>query len=156
MRNLYWLREMQAADGSKEKQMLRRARLDAQALVTIMQSREIGLPSFIFLLLIPLAATVWRLASGFTFGTWWEATLVALVGVAIGVGLSWVVLRGSAMAGRRIRISSHEPLVALWRTVGSCGNPPGDESRKFALIGIALMAGVWIVLPILVGLSFVF
>jgi hypothetical protein len=156
MRNLYWLREMQAPNNSKEKTMLRRARMDAEDLVTIMQSRELGLPSFILLLLIPLGATVWRLVSGFTFGTWYEATAVALVGVAIGVGLSWVMLHGSALAGRRIRISVHEPLVSLWKTVGWCGNPPRDQSRKLALIGIVVMVGVWIVLPILVGLSFAF
>jgi hypothetical protein len=40
--------------------------------------------------------------------------------------------------------------------VGWCGNPPRDQSRKLALIGIVVMVGVWIVLPILVGLSFAF
>jgi hypothetical protein len=156
MRNPYWVREMQSADGSREKKGLRRPWMDAEALCVIMESREIGIPSFLLLLLIPLLATIWRLASGFTFGSWWEATLVALVGIAIGIGLSWVMLRGTALAGRRIRISTREPLLTLWQTVGWCGNPPKDQSRKLAIIGITLMAGVWIVLPALVGLWFAF
>ena len=47
MRNLYWAREMEAASNSAELKLLRPARFDAQALVEIMRSREIGVPSFV-------------------------------------------------------------------------------------------------------------
>lgn len=154
LRNLYWLREMEATSDSTELKLLRPARFDANSLVEIMRSREIGVPSFVIAgLLIPLGATIWRLMTGFTFGEWWLATVVGLVGVAVGVGLSWIVLRGSAMASKRIRLSTREPLQSVWDSVGSCGRPPRDGTRKFATISIVLMAGVWIVLPALVALA---
>ena len=154
MRNLYWAREMEAASNSPELKLLRPARFDAQALVEIMKSREIGVPSFVLAgILIPVTATLWRLASGFTFASWWVATLVGLIGVAIGVGLSWIVLRGTALASSRIQLSVREPLRAVWQDVGHCGVPPKDGCRTFAVVAIVLMAGVWIVLPTLVALA---
>ena len=155
MRNLYWLREMEAESDSTELKLLRPARFDATALVEIVRTREVGVPSFVIAgLLIPVAATAWRLMTGFTFENWWAALVIGLVGVAIGVGLSWIVLRGTAMASRRIRLALREPLAAVWTDIGNCGRPPRDGSRKFAIVAIVLMAGVWIVLPALVALAF--
>jgi hypothetical protein len=154
MRNLYWVREMDAPGDSRELKLLRSARFDAQGLVEIMQSREIGVPSFVIAgLLIPLAASIWRLADGFRFDRWWVALLVGLAWVAIGLGLSWVILRGTAMAGRRIRLATAEPLAALWDSLGNCGRPPRDQSRAFAFVAITLAVAVWIVLPTLVALA---
>ena len=154
MRNLYWAREMEAPSSSTELKLLRPARFDAQALVEIMKSREIGVPSFVLAgILIPVGATLWRLGSGFTFASWWVATIVGLVGVAIGVGLSWVVLRGTALASNRIQLSVREPLRAVWQDVGHCGAPPKDGCRTFAVVAIVLMVGVWIVLPTLVAVA---
>lgn len=154
MRNLYWAREMQAASNSRELKLLRPARFDAQALVEIMKSREIGVPSFVLAgILIPVTATLWRLANGFTFANWWVATLVGLVGVAIGVALSWIVLRGTALASNRIQLSVREPLRVVWEDIGHCGTPPKDGCRSFAIVAIVLMVGVWIVLPTLVALA---
>jgi hypothetical protein len=155
LRNLYWLREMQSESGSKELEILRPARFDAQALVEIMRSREIGVPSFVIAgLLLPLGATIWRLMSGFRFDSWIVALLVGAAGVAIGVGLSWIVLRGCALASSRIRLSVREPLRVVWDDVGYCGRPPKDGVRTFAIVAIVLMVGVWIVLPGLVALAF--
>jgi hypothetical protein len=154
LRNLYWVREMEAPGESDEFRLLRPARLDAQGLVEIMQSREIGVPSFVVAgLLIPLAASIWRLADGFRFESWEVALLVGLLSVVIGLGLSWIILHGTAMASRRIRLATHEPLNALWDSVGSCGRPPKDQSRTFASVAITLAVGVWIVLPALVALA---
>ena len=74
MRNLYWLREMQAVGGSCDLELLRPARMDAQALVVITGGREIGIPTFVLGgLLIPAAISLWRLASGFAYAEWWIA-----------------------------------------------------------------------------------
>jgi len=154
MRNLYWAREMEAASNSTELKLLRPARFDAQALVEIMKSREIGVPSFVLAgILIPVTASVWRLASGFTFARWWVAALVGIAAIAIGVGLSWVLLRGTALASSRIRLSVRQPLAAVWDDIGHCGAPPEDGCRTFAIAAIALTVGVWIVLPALVALA---
>jgi len=153
LRNLYWLRELQAEPESGDVARLHKARTDAQALVDITKSREIGVPAFVIGgLLIPAGLSLWRLASGAT-REWWIALLVGAIGVAIGLGISWFVLRGAALASRRIRLSVSVPLAELWRTVGNCGTPPRDQSRRFAVVAITLTLGVWIVLPLLVTLS---
>ena len=103
-------------------------------------------------LLIPAAISITRLASG-TTREWWVAVLVGAIGVLVGFLISWFVLRGAALASRRIRLSLAEPLSDLWRTVGSCGQPPRDQSRRFTVVAVSLTLGVWIVLPLLVTLS---
>jgi hypothetical protein len=153
LRNLYWLREMQAESGSKELQLLRPARFDAQAVVEITKGREIGVPTFVIGgLLIPVGLSVSRLATG-TVREWWIALLAGAIGVAIGLLISWIVLRGAALASRRIRLSLSQPLAELWRSIGYCGTPPRDQSRRFVIVAITLTVGVWIVLPLLVTLS---
>jgi hypothetical protein len=154
MRNLYWVREIEAPSNSTELKLLRPARLDAQALVEIMRSREVGVPSFVIAgLLLPLVATVSRLMSGFAFERWWVATLVGLAGVAVGLGLSWICLRGTALAASRIRLSVKMPLEEVWRSIGHCGNPPKDGTRRFAIVSIVLMVTVWIVVPAIVAIA---
>lgn len=63
--------------------------------------------------------------------------------------LSWVVLRGAAVARYRIRISLDKPLHALWETIGACGNPPKDAAKQFALIAVLLTVVGFVVIPIM-------
>jgi hypothetical protein len=129
------------------------ARGDAQALVEITRGREIGVPTFVIGgLLISAALSVWRLASG-TVREWWIAVLTGAIGIAIGFLISWFVLRGAALASRRIRLSVAQPLRELWLSIGHCGGPPRNQSRRFAVVAISLTLAVWIVLPLLVTLS---
>jgi hypothetical protein len=154
MRNLYWAREMQSKPFTEERRELRRARMDAEALLVILHRGAIGLPSFVFGgVLLSGVATAWRGAAGVAFGSWWAALLSALVTVLVVVGGAWVILRGAALASRRIRLSTRTPLERLWEAVGHCGRPPKDQSARFATVAIALTVGVWIVLPIAVGLA---
>ena len=153
LRNLYWMREMESARGSQEHGRLQPARMDAQALVEITRGREIGVPTFVIgAVLIPAGLSIWRLATG-TVREWWIALLVGVLGIAVGLFISWIVLRGAALASRRIRLSVREPLDDLWKTIGHCGSPPRDHSRRFATVAISLTLSVWIVLPLLVTLS---
>jgi hypothetical protein len=155
LRNLYWLREIETESPSPNRAELRRARYDAEGLVTIFKRREIGLPSFVIGgLLIPVFATGWRLAQGVAFRNWWVALATGLVTALVVVGGSWVILRGAAMASRRIRLSTRPALGEVWRTVGNCGTPPKDKSRQFAIVAISLTVGAWIVLPAAVALAF--
>ena len=117
-------RDARRRSDSRELALLHPARTDAQALVEITKSREIGVPTFVIGgLLIPAGISLWRLASG-TVREWWIALLVGAIGVAIGLAISWFVLRGAALASRRIRLSVSQPLAELWRTIGNCGDPP--------------------------------
>jgi hypothetical protein len=155
MRNLYWLREIETEPLSDDRRALSQARLDADGLVTVFKRREIGLPSFVIGgLLIPVFATGWRLTQGVAFRNWWVAAVTGLVITLVVVGGSWVILRGAAMASRRIRLTTRPPLEDLWRTVGYCRMPPKDQSRRFAIIAISLTVGAWVVLPAAVAIAF--
>jgi hypothetical protein len=155
LRNLYWLREIETEPGSTDRLQLERARADAEGLVTIFKRREIGLPSFVIGgLLIPVFATGWRLTQGVAFRNWWVAAITGLVVALVVVGGCWVILRGAALASRRIRLCTRAPLEDLWQTVGYCGRPPRDHSRRFAIIAITLTIGAWVILPIAVALAF--
>ena len=73
-----------------------------------------------------------------------------LLGLVI-AGLAWTVVRGAAVARRRIQLTLDGPLNALWQTIGRCGTPPKDPSQVFALIGIMLAAIPWVAIPIFLG-----
>jgi hypothetical protein len=155
LRNLYWLREMEAVDGSREAKLLRAARIDAEHLTTILSRRQLGLPTFLVGgAFVSIFATAGRAAQGVAFGSWWAALVTGLVSALIGLGGAWVILRGAALASRRIRLSTRGPLDAVWDAVGNCGRPPKDQSRQFALIGIVLTVGAWLLLPLIVALAF--
>lgn len=155
LRNLYWLREIETDVSCPDHAELQRARGDAEGLVTIFKRREIGLPSFVIGgLLIPVFATGWRLAQGVAFRNWWVALATGLVTALVVVGGSWLILRGAALASRRIRLSTRPALEDVWRAVGHCGKPPRDKSRQFAIVAISLTVGAWIVLPAAVALAF--
>ena len=70
--------------------------------------------------------------------------------------VSWIIVQGAAVAHRRSRLMLHEPLDALWETIGGCGEPPRDDSMTFAAIGIALTAVAWFVTPVVVAALFYF
>ncbi|MDH4364685.1 MAG: hypothetical protein OEY70_11460 [Acidimicrobiia bacterium] len=74
--------------------------------------------------------------------------IVAIVVVgAVVAGAAWIILRGAAVARRRIKLATDAPLRALWETIGRCGNPPRDQSRAIALIAIILTFIPWVLVP---------
>lgn len=154
LRNLYWLRAMQAAPGTQERPLLRRARAEAEGLIVVFSRRELGLPSFVVGgVLVPVTLTVLRLGHSVNFASWWATTVAAVVGGLVVLAASWVILRGAAMASRRIRLATRAPLRALWEAVGWCGDPPQDQSRKFTVIAIMLTTLAWLALPAVIAIA---
>lgn len=154
MRNLYWLRAMAAPVGAPERPVLRRSRLEAEGLMVVFNRRQLGLPSFVIGgILLPIVLTLVRVARGIDLSSWWALTVVAVVGGVVVLLVSTVILRGAAIASRRIRLATKGPLEELWAAVGSCGHPPHDQSRKFAIIAIVLTALAWIVIPAIVAIA---
>jgi hypothetical protein len=154
LRNLYWLREVESPPGTPEWRLLRRARRDAQGLDVVFTRRSIGLPTFVIGgVLVPIGLSVLNLSSKIAVGSWPAAAAAGLVSTLIVVAISWVLLRGAAMASRRIRLAAEAPMSAVWRAVGNCGRPPQDQSRRIATIGIVLSIAAWIVIPVVIGIA---
>jgi hypothetical protein len=152
MRNLYRLREIQALPGTAERRELFRARYDAERMVDALKTRELAVPTFVVGgALIPLLATLGRV-TGLLGSTVWATTL-AVVGMVLALIASWLILRGTALASRRIRLATQGPAQALWSAIGWCGKPPKDQSRTFVIVSVALTLGSWILVPILVGIA---
>ena len=53
----------------------------------------------------------------------------------------------AGVARRRIRLSTDQPIKALFETIGACGNPPKDDSYNFAVYAIVLLVLAWILVP---------
>lgn len=154
MRNLYWLRTMQAAAGTDERSLLYRARSEADGLIVVFKRREIGLPSFVIGgILVPIVLALVRLIQGLDLGSWWVATITLVAGGLVVWLISAIILRGAAMASRRIRLATTAPLAALWDVLGSAGQPPRDQSRKFAVIAIMLTTLAWVVVPAAIAVA---
>jgi hypothetical protein len=156
IRNLYWLRTMQAAAGTDERSLLYRARSEADGLIVVFKRREVGLPSFVIGgVLVPIVLALVRLIQGLDLGSWWVATITLVAGGLVVWLISAVILRGAAMASRRIRLATTAPLAALWDVIGSAGQPPRDQSRKFAIIAIVLTTLAWVVVPAAIAVAVV-
>ena len=69
------------------------------------------------------------------------------------IGLTWSILRGSAVARNRIHLTLDGPLGALWETIGAAGRPPEDSARRFALIAIVLTGVVFILIPVALAVA---
>jgi hypothetical protein len=153
LRNLYGLREIQAVPFSEERRELRRARMDSDRMVAALEAKELALPTFLIGgAAIPVFASVGR-ATGLLGSTTW-ATVLGVVGMVIALIASWVILRGAALASRRIRLATRGPAQTLWNVIGWCGKPPKDQSRTFVIVSVALTLGSWILVPILLGIAF--
>ena len=151
MRNLYWLRELESHEGSREETLLTRAREDAQTLETVFAGRAIGVPAFVIGgVLIPVTVSMWNVSSRVAVTNWWVAAIGGVVSAVMVLGISWILLRGAAMANRRTRLAVEAPLEAVWTAVGNCGRPPKNQSRKFVFVGILLSVAAWIVVPVLI------
>ena len=67
-------------------------------------------------------------------------------------GLAWSALYAAGVARRRIRLTTDQPMKALWETIGAAGSPPKDASYSFAVLAIVLLVLLWILVPAAVWL----
>jgi len=149
IRKLYERRESSAIPGTPEHQMLRRARISAARVEPGYKGNQLGLPTF--LLGGAIISTVFsgiqafiRWAFSDTIGS---VILAGVLAVVFG-GLAWAALYAASVARRRIRLSTDQPIRALWETIGACGNPPKDSSYDFAIYAIVLLALTWLLVPL--------
>ncbi|CAN5603346.1 hypothetical protein BH10ACT2_BH10ACT2_01250 [soil metagenome] len=149
IRKLYERREANSLPGSPEHLMLRRARLSAARVEPGYKGKQLGLPTF--LLGGAILSTVFSGLQAFFTWAFSDLTgsiiLAAVLGVLFGA-LAWAALYAAGVARRRIRLSSDQPIHALWETIGACGNPPKDSSYDFAAYAIILLTLTWLLVPL--------
>lgn len=147
--DLYARRSAWTPAGDPARVLLIRARLDAQRTSGSLKKSGSSLPTFLvggaaLSSLLQLARGGATAAAGSRPG-WIVGVLVTFLLFA---AVSWIVLHAAAIARRRIRLTMDRPLGALWETVGSCGHPPKDSARNFAIVAIILTVAGWIVIPL--------
>ncbi len=146
---LYARRLAWCPPGDPHRMMLLRARLDTERALPTYKGKALGLPTFLV-----GGAVVSGLGQGLRAAgnAFLGSRLAGGIGVAIlfavFAGLAWSIVKGAAVARHRIRLTVERPLKALYETIGHCGNPPTDNARQFALVGIILTGLGWLIIPL--------
>jgi len=155
LRGLYERREANSVWGSAEHVMLRRARINAVQVEQGLKGQQLGVPTFLLggALLSSLVSGL-RLFFDWAFSGIVGLVVFALVFIAVFAALAWTALYSAGVARRRIRLSTEQPIKALYETIGACGAPPRDDSYSFAAIALILLVLAWVVVPIAVWLAF--
>lgn len=155
IRKMYERREANSEWGSPEHHMLRRARIDAARVEPGYKGNPLGLPTFLLggAILSTIASGVQALVEmAIDAGTAPKIILFSVLFVLFGF-LAWASLYSAGVARRRIRLSTDQPMKALWETVGAAGNPPKDGSYDFAVYAIVLLVLAWVLVPLGIWLA---
>jgi hypothetical protein len=149
MTRLYTRREPQAARGTPERALLSQARVEVERVAPGFKGGGLGVPALVAGgAALPLLASASQYLGAIDFLAR-PVLLVLFAAMFVLFGLlSSILLSGAAVAHRRSRLIMGQPLLALWETIGNCGNPPEDRSRFFATVAVLLSSVAWIVLPI--------
>ncbi len=149
IRKLYERREASAVWGSREHHMLRRARITAAQVEAGLRARALGLPTFLVggAFLTTIASSLWSLLRNALDSTVGVAIFAAIL-LAVLSSLAWAALFAASVARHRIRLSTDQPVAALWETIGAAGTPPRDQSYNFAVYAIILGTLALIVIPL--------
>jgi len=139
MYRLYERREAASPADWQHLPMLTRARIHTERIRPGFKRSKLALPTFLFggAILSPLIGVLQSVISNQVSSKLWRS--VWLVGIFLLLTLaSWVIVHGSAVARRRIRLTCEKPLESLWQVIGRCGHPPRDASTAFAAIALVL------------------
>jgi hypothetical protein len=152
IRKLYERREANSIWGSPAHMMLRRARINAVQVEHGFKSNPVGVPGFLLggAALSGLLSWVADTAGSAIDDDGDRIVIGVLIGVVM-LSLSWVALYAASIARRRIRLTTDQPVAALWDTIGAAGTPPRDHSYHFALIAIVLLVLAALAIPIIIS-----
>lgn len=151
VRKLYERREANSIWGSPAHVMLRRARINAAQVESGLRSNPIGIPGFLLggAVLSGLFSALGGLVDSALQNDIARVALAVMLVIVL-TGLSWVAIYAASIARRRIRLTTDQPIRALWDTIGAAGNPPRDHSYHFALIAILLLVLSAVAVPLVV------
>ena len=152
IRKLYERREANSVWGSTDHVLLRRARINAMQVEQGLRSNPVGIPGFLLggAALSGLFSLIGELLSQAIDDDGGRIALGVAVAVLMGA-LSWVAIYAASIARRRIRLTTEQPVRALWDVIGAAGEPPRDKSFQFALIAIVLLVLAALGIPIIVS-----
>ena len=138
MYRMYERREAASPADWEHLPMLTRARIHTQRIRPGFKRSKLALPAFLFggAILSPFIGVVQSAISSLNNATVRLVLLVVLFLLMSGV--SWVLVKGSAVARRRIQLTAEDPIKALYQVIGRCGNPPGNMSTVFAVVSLIL------------------
>jgi len=155
IRKLYEGREANSIWGSPAHVMLRRSRINAVQVEQGLKSNPVGVPGFLLggAALSGLLSAIAGLVQRAVEDTTGRIVLGVILGALL-LGLSWVAIYAASIARRRIRLTTQQPVQALWDTIGAAGDPPRDHSYHFALIAIVLMILAAFAIPLIVSAWF--
>jgi hypothetical protein len=156
IRKLYERREAASVWGSEEHVLLRRARINAVQVEQGLRSNPVGVPGFLLggAVLSGLFSLIGSALSRAIEDTAGRVALGLVAGTML-LALSWIALYGASIARRRIRLTTEQPVAALWDVVGAAGKPRQDQSFLFASIAIVLLVLASIAVPVIVSVLFV-
>lgn len=157
MRKLYARREANCLPDDPARHQLRRARLHADLVGEGFKKNPLGVPSFLLggaLISSLIGAVVDGATSAADNKLGWLILGGALL--VLSTVASWVIIRGAAVARRRIVLTTERPFKALYETIGRCGNPPGDSAKQFALIAMIILIVGWALVPLVAGIGSLF
>jgi hypothetical protein len=147
---LYARRESQTLPQSAERQMLARARTQADRLSLGYRGAVSPLTGILAGgAAIPVLASLGRKFGHVPLYGWAIAVVAAVLAIVFG-SLAWLLIQGAGLAHRRSVVVAAPPLRALYETIGDCGEPPQDDGRTIAAAAIGLTAVAWFVLPLVV------
>ena len=131
---------------------MRRARINAVQVEQGLKSNPVGVPGF--LLGGAALSGVFSLIGKGLSSAIEDGTGRLILGIVVGtvmLSLSWVAIYAASIARRRIRLTTQQPVQALWDTLGAAGDPPRDHSYHFALIALILLALSALAVPLVVS-----
>ncbi len=148
LRKLYERREANSIWGSPAQIQLRRARINAVQVEHGFKGNPVGIPTFLLggAILSTILSTIVNLVRAALDSTLGIAIAGGAVVVVLGA-LSWAAIYAAAVARRRIRLTTDQPIQALYDTIGAAGDPPRDQSYNFAVIAIVLLVLAVVVVP---------
>ena len=138
MHRLYERREAASPADWEHLPMLTRARIHTERIRPGFKRSKLALPAFLFggAILSPIVGVVQNAIGSLANETIRVALLIILFLLLSLV--SWVLVHGSAVARRRIRLTAENPVKALYQVIGRCGHPPNNMSTVFAVISLIL------------------
>ena len=152
MHRLYERREAASPADWEHLPMLTRARIHTERIRPGFKRSKLALPTFLFggAILSPLIATLQSIIVNQVSSKLWRTVWLIVIFLILSLA-SWVIVHGSAVARRRIRLTTEKPLDSLWQVIGRCGSPPRDSSFVFAVIALILtiVSAVVVVLGLL-------